>query len=117
MNGYITMTCKKPYHCSFDCKICIYSDLEHFKKLYNEVTNELTKYKNQHRLSRNYNKICFTCKKIFYEKRLNIIYCSDDCREKGKIIKQKENHRIWYQKNKEHVLEYQRIQRKIKHSK
>ena len=35
------MSCKNPSHCSLDCKICIYSDLEHFKELMKEVEAEI----------------------------------------------------------------------------
>lgn len=119
MNGYtmINMTCKKSYHCSFDCKVCIYNNkesTEYFKKLYNEVINELTKYKQQHRLNKNYNKICPICKKQFYEKRLNVKYCSDDCREKGYKITKAKIHKEWYQKNKQYQLNYQKIRYHLK---
>ena len=77
----------------------------------------MTKYKKPYRLNKDYNKTCFTCNKIFYEKRLNVIYCSDDCREKGQIIKQKINHKDWYKRNKEKQLKYQRIQYRLKHPK
>ena len=111
------MTCKNPYNCNFNYKICIYSDLEHFKKIYNEVINELTKYKSQHRLERNYYKTCPICKKVFYDKRLNVKFCSDDCREKGYKKIRKKCSKDWYEKNKEHLLEYQRTQYRLKHPK
>lgn len=77
----------------------------------------MAKYKPQYRLNKNYNKICPICKKQFYEKRLNVKYCSDNCREKGNKIIQKRNAKKWYKEHKKHLLEYQRKQYRKKHPK
>jgi len=75
----------------------------------------MTKYKHQHRLNKEYNKVCSICNKSFYTKDLRLIYCSESCREKGRNINQKKNHQDWYKKNKERILKQLRIKYAKKH--
>jgi len=36
-------SCKNKYNCSFNCKNCLYDDIEHFKQLYLEVNERYKK--------------------------------------------------------------------------
>lgn len=36
----IKTKCPNKYRCDFTCRVCVYDDIDNFRKLFNEINNE-----------------------------------------------------------------------------